>query len=416
MSRILKTTKKHNYPILLVFLLRLFDTSRRPTSAGLARKSIPDRFFPIAARLVYFSMRPLPRLESAQKYSAIVGQLSISVALTTLLLLQPTGAWSSEAVQVTARPAGELLFHPERSAPAEVVPLNDPRLSAEINARVLEIPVRVGDRVVAGDLLVRLDCRDYASRVEAQQATRRALDSRLGLARTQLKRGRNLKKRSNISNEEVDTRETEVLALEAELAAQKEAEEQARLNIERCRIKAPFAAVVSERLASVGALAAPGTPLVRLVQLDEAEVSTRVRPLEADEGAEAKTVHFSYLGRRYPLQVLRALPVVDPRTRTIEVRLGFTAEAAPPGASGRIHWRSASTYLPADLLVRREGQLGVFVLNDNHAHFLPLPEALEGQPARSDLPDETRIIVQGRHSLQDGTAVQTQESGKELEK
>ena len=103
-----------------------------------------------------------------------------------LLLTLPALGWTEEAVQVTALPAGDLLFHPEHSAPAEVVPLNDASLSAEINARVLEIPVRVGARVAAGDLLVRLDCRDYASRVEAQQASQRALSSRLNLARTRL--------------------------------------------------------------------------------------------------------------------------------------------------------------------------------------------------------------------------------------
>ena len=86
------------------------------------------------------------------------------------------------------------------------------------------------------------------------------------------------------------------------------------------------------------------------------------------------------------------------------------------GASGRIHWRSASAYLPADLLVRRDGRLGVFLVNDSHARFHPLPEALEGQPARSGLPDEARIIVQGRHSLRDGMAVHQSEFGKELEK
>lgn len=336
--------------------------------------------------------------------------------LFMLLLWLPSVAWAGAPVPVTTRPAAELLFHPEHSAPAEVVPLNDARLSAEINARIVEIPVRVGDRVAAGELLVRLDCRDYVSRVEAQQATLRALESRLRLARTQLKRGRDLKKRSNISTEEVDARETEVQALEAELAAREEAEEQARLKIERCGIEAPFTAVVSERLASVGALAVPGTPLVHLVQLDDVEVSARVRPLEADAGARAQSVHFSYLGRRYPLQLLRVLPVVDPRTRTVEVRLGFTGAAAPPGASGRIRWRSASAHLPADLLVRRGDRLGVFLVNDDRAHFHPLPEALAGRPARSNLPEGARIIVQGRHGLQDGMAVQPSESAQDLEK
>jgi len=328
--------------------------------------------------------------------------------VAAVFLWLPLIAWGGEVVQVTVQPAAELLFHPEQSAPAEVVPLNDASLSAEINARVLEIPVRVGARVAAGDLLVRLDCRDYASRLAAQQSSRRALESRLALARTQLKRGRNLKRRSNISNEEVDARETEALALEAELAALQEGEAQALLNQERCEVQAPFPAVVSARLASVGALAAPGTPLVQLVQLDDAEVSARVRPAEADAGAEAESIHFSYLGRRYPLRVLRALPVVDPRTRTVEVRLGFTEKAAPPGASGRIHWRSAGAFVPAELLVRRDDQLGLFLVNDDHARFHPLPGALEGQPARADLPEDAKVIVQGRQSLNDGLEVKVQ--------
>lgn len=325
--------------------------------------------------------------------------------VANLILLLSTSVWSDDAIHVTTQTAAELLFHPERSAPAEVVPLNDTRLSAEINARVLEISVRVGQGVKAGDLLVRLDCRDYGSRLEAQKASVRALETRLRLARAQLERARNLKKERNISEEEVDSRETEVLALEAELVAQREAAKQALLNQDRCEISAPFNAVVKERLASVGTLAAPGTPLVHLIQLDEVEVSAQVRPAEADEGAQAQSVHFSYLGRRYPLRLLRAPPMVNPNTRTIEVRLGFVDEAVAPGASGRIHWRSKSAYVPADLLVRRNGVLGVFLFNDNHAHFQPLTGALEGQPARADLPEDALLILEGRHSLQDGARV-----------
>ncbi len=324
------------------------------------------------------------------------------------LLLAGLPVLAQEPIPVTIRPAAELLFHPERSAPAEVVPLNDARLSAEVNARVLEIPVRAGQQVKAGDELVRLDCRDYESRLEAQQYTRRALSSRLKLAGTQLKRGRDLLKQRNISDEEVDRRATELAALQSELAAEKEEESQAKLNLERCRINAPFDAVVAERLASVGDLAAPGTPLLRLVQTDDAEVSARLRPAEAQAGAEASSVEFSWLGRRYPLELLRASPVVEPRTRTREIRLGFTADKAPPGASGRVHWHSTVAHLPADLLVRRGGRLGVFLANDSHARFVELDGAAEGQPAVAELPADARVIVEGRHGLKDGMAVITE--------
>jgi RND family efflux transporter MFP subunit len=322
-----------------------------------------------------------------------------------ILIALPFAVCSAENVRVTAQPAAELLFHLERSAPAEVKPLNDTQLGAEINARVLEIAVRVGDPVEIDSVLARLDCRDYQSRAKAQVATRRGLETRLRLARTQWQRARDLQRERNISKETVDSRETDLLALEAELATQRELETQAELMRERCEIKAPFRAVVTERLASVGALAAPGTPLLRLVQLNDSEVSAHIRPDEAVAGAQAETIQFTYLGRNYPLATRRVLPVIDPATRTLEVRFGFTEALAPPGASGRVSWQSAATYLPADLLVKRGAALGVFILADTQAQFHALESALEGQPARCDLSADTLILFVGRHSLQDGDTV-----------
>ena len=101
--------------------------------------------------------------------------------------------------------------------------------------------------------------------------------------------------------------------------------------------------------------------------------------------------------------------MVDPATRTVEVRLEFSGEMAPSGASGRLVWRNAGSYLPAELTVRRGGTLGVFLLRDGKAAFQPLESALEGQPARVDLAGEVSIIVEGRQRLQEGDAVRIAE-------
>jgi RND family efflux transporter MFP subunit len=327
--------------------------------------------------------------------------------LFALMLITP---WASAAeIPVTVAPLSRLIIHPERSAPASVESVNNADLSAEISARVQAIPVRVGDVVDAGEILVELDCRDYASRLAAQQATLIQLQSQQELATSQLGRAQNLKRERNISEEEVDRRNTELAALDAQLRAQTEAIRQAELNVERCTLRAPFRAAVTARLTDVGTLANPGSPLVRLAQLDELEVSSRVRPDEATEGAEADRLEFLYLGRRHLLKVRRILPVVDPVTRTVEIRLEFVGEAAPSGASGRLIWRSARSYLPPDLPVRRGGVLGVFVLSEGKAAFRPLEGALEGQPARVDLPADSLIILEGRQRLQDGSTVQLTE-------
>jgi RND family efflux transporter MFP subunit len=308
-------------------------------------------------------------------------------------------------IPITAKSLSELIIHPERSAPAAVESLNNADLSAEITARVRAIPGRVGDIVEAGDTLVELDCRDYESRLTMQQATLTQLRSQQQLAASQLDRARNLKRERNISDEEVDRRIAELAAIDAQVKAQEESILQAELNVERCTLRAPFRAAVAARLTDVGTLANPGSPLIRLVQLDALEVSARVRPDEATEGAEADRLQFVYLGTRYPLKVRRVLPVVDPATRTVELRLEFTAETAPSGASGRLVWYSSGTYLPAELTVRRGGDLGVFALTEGKAVFHVLESALEGQPARIDLPPQTPIIVDGRHGLQDGDPV-----------
>lgn len=321
-----------------------------------------------------------------------------------VLLLVAAAAPAAE-IPVTVLPLSHITIHPEHSAPATVESLNNADLSAEVTARVSAIPARVGDRVEAGDVLVRLDCRDHESRLAAQQATLLQLQAQQRLAGNQLDRARNLNRDRNISEEEVDRRNTDLAALDAQLKAQAEGVRQAELNVERCTVRAPFPAVVAARLTDVGSLANPGSTLIRLVQLDKLEVVAQVRPDEAFESTAADQLEFVYLGKRYPLAVRRVLPVVDPATRTVEIRLEFIREAAPSGASGRLAWRSPGAYLPADLLVRRGNILGVFVLVDGRASFHPVSQAMEGRPARIDLPPNSLIIAEGRQRLQDGDAV-----------
>jgi hypothetical protein len=67
-----------------------------------------------------------------------------------------------------------------------------------------------------------------------------------------------------------------------------------------------------------------------------------------------------------------------------------------------VAWRVGSGQLPASLLSRRDGRLGVFLAREGRAHFEPLPAAQEGRPVPVDLPPEALVIVQGQDRLQDG--------------
>lgn len=323
--------------------------------------------------------------------------------LIPLILLWPLTA--AAGLPVTIARLSDLVSRPEYSAPAAVVARNTPALSSEINARIESLPVRVGEVVKSGAVVARLDCRLFRSRLAAAEAARDQLLAQREFAARQLERALGLQAKKGISDEFVEQRQSELRSLESQIAGQREAIRQAALDVEHCGVRTPFTAVVTERLASVGNLATPGTQLLRIVQLDDLEVSAGLREQEAKDLEEADAPALIWQKRTYPLELRVLVPVVEEKSRTREARLRFTADTAPVGAAGRLQWRGARSLLPPEYVVRRGGQLGVFHVNGGKARFHPLPQALEGQAVAVDLPDDTRIVVEGRHRLADGDPV-----------
>ena len=159
--------------------------------------------------------------------------------------------------------------------------------------------------------------------------------------------------------------------------------------MEKCRVLAPFAGAVLERQAQVGAMATPGTPLLRLVDLAPPEIEAQVQAAQADEVPGATEIFFETQGRDYPARLLRLSPVVDAAARTRVARLAFAGPAAPPGARGTLRWLTPGVLLPPELLVKREQGLGAFVVEDGRARFVRGPRrpggpALRRGPAARD--------------------------------
>ena len=315
------------------------------------------------------------------------------------------------AVPVTTSPIGELLLQSHHSVPATVIARNSPSLSAEINARIDSIPVKVGDTVEADTLLAQLDCRQYESQLAAAKAGMDQLASERDFSAAQLKRAQGLKLKKGISDEGVEQRKSEWESYSARYRMLEETQRQAQLQVDRCQIHSPFRAVVVERLASSGSLATIGTPILKLVQLDDIEVSASLREQESETLEESSKIWFEFFHKEYRLILRRILPVIDSRTRTREVRLRFSKESAPVGAAGRVLWQGESLQLPAGYLVRRSEQLGIFLVDGGKARFHPVAGAVEGQPAVIDLPAESLLIVEGRQRLGDGDEISVQGQG-----
>ena len=323
-------------------------------------------------------------------------------------------AMASEVIPVISKPLSSVAIYPQFRAPANVISMNNSRISAEVSARITSIPANVGEEVKKDQVLVRLEQRDYQLAVEREQAKLEALLARIKLADYELNRALSLSKKQAVSEQLLKQREAELNTLRADEKGQRVALQLAKQNLEKTVIRAPFPAVITEHIGQVGELAAPGSPLLQIVDSSNLEVSANIQAHHAEEIIKAKSLHLLSEGNRYPLLLRVITPAIDSKSRTREARLLFKNEQlfkdkpAMPGGAGELAWERSSASLPSDLLVKRNGKLGVFVQRENQARFLPLPDAEEGRPASTNLPPDTQIITQGRFRLQDGDAVSQQ--------
>lgn len=338
---------------------------------------------------------------SGKRSATLLSAAALATAFVTIS--GPARAQTPIPVEV-GRPA-EVLVDLERTAPAEVVSLNDSTLSAQVAAPIAAIHADVGATVPAGGPLIDLDAGDYELALEQAAAALASLVAQKAQADARLRRARELIENDYLSADELLARETDVMVVEAQIEVQQVAIAIARRNLGKCRIEAPFDAVVQERFAQLGAYVTPGSPLVRVSETDRFELDAEIPDEVADSLARASSIRFVSRNGSWPVTLLRLSPVVDVERRARRARFGFEGEAPAVGRSGEVAWRVEDGLLPANLVVRRDGRLGLFLHEDGRAVFVPLPDAQEGRPVPVDLPAGAEIVVQGRERLQHGDAI-----------
>jgi cobalt-zinc-cadmium efflux system membrane fusion protein len=246
-------------------------------------------------------------------------------------------------------------------------------LANEVPATIGKILVDMGDRVRAGQVLIKLDEREPRLEVERMtanlQAAREALSrahqildlSRANVERAQavlsdaqvnLKRFQELLTEGAISASQRDSAQTQydvaVASLraseaqyESDRAAIKNAEanveqavaglELARKRLQDTEIVAPFDGFVRKRLVNVGETYKDKTPLMSLVATQalklQGEVPERFAP-QLGVGRAVRVEVEAYPGRKFPGTITRVSPAVDAESRT------FTVEASVPNPGG----------------------------------------------------------------------------------
>lgn len=237
-------------------------------------------------------------------------------------------------------------------------------------ARVEAVNVSEGDIVEQDAVLVQLDTtlpRQQAAQANAQAAANRVQAQQ---AADEIERLLPLVARGVVAEQQVDALEAQRAALDESVDAVEAMASLARAQRADGSIRAPFAGTVTAVPLEVGAIASPGAPLVRL--LDMSEVDVRVSLSEAEMSAVAVgdivRIRVPGAGIEREGHIRFVDPELDPATRLGEVLVrvensdrrllagSFAAVTAPRANTAEV------LIVPPDAILRTAAGASVFVV------------------------------------------------------
>lgn len=136
--------------------------------------------------------------------------------------------------------------------------LQQSTVAAQLGGNVLQLAVKAGDRVKAGQVLARIDERDAQAGLARADAALVQAQAELSNARLHAERTRDLRKQGFVSQAALDVAETQLKAALAGVQQAQSGRSQAALARSFATVTAPFDAIALATHVEAGELATPG--------------------------------------------------------------------------------------------------------------------------------------------------------------
>jgi RND family efflux transporter MFP subunit len=343
---------------------------------------------------------PLPTLAALAAAAALTFFAGCSKHANPATAGDPAAALPAAQVRVAAVRAEYLPSSTELTG--TIRPLRRAQLAAKVMGTIDEFPATLGQRVAAGDLLVKISAGEINARVTQAQ-------SQLNAARRDLERERALLAK-NASTADM------VRGLEDRFAGAQAMVREAEIMLGYATLRAPFDGVVARKLAQAGDLASPGFPLLEIEGTDAFQVEAAVPDsLAATLGpGTALAVEIPATGVTFSAALAELSPAADPGARSVLAKLAVPAGTAVrsgqfvrvllPGPPSRALLVPSSALSPLGQMER------IFVVGPDNRAVLRLVKSGATRADRleilSGLDDGERVVVAPPAGLREGQTLE----------
>jgi multidrug efflux system membrane fusion protein len=274
-------------------------------------------------------------------------------------------------------------------------------LAARAAGIIADLPVKLGTRVKAGDLIMRLDA-------EGKQAAVETAKQLLSQREAETAAVQKLAQSGSVAKLQLDN------ALSA-LAAARSQLEAAQADLARNEVLAPFDGVVDKVAVELGSSIQVGSPVATVLNLNPilaiGEVSERDLS-HVSTGHEADVRLVNGLEVKGTVRYVSHDATAATRTYRVEVAVPNDDGRIPAGMTAEITLRAEpveATVLPRSVVtLSREGDLGVRAVDkDNKVVFFPI-DLVDDTPnglVLGGIPADVRVIVAGQELITEGDTV-----------
>lgn len=387
----------------------------------------------------------LPRSNSMKR--VIISAVAVLAALLAACSKEQAVKAKQDSGPVQVRVAPVVTRDVQRAVETvgTLFPFDETVISAEIDGRVDEVKVDLGDQVTAGQLLVHISDEEQRYMLAQLEAQLRQALERLGLkdendrvadiretpeprraradlfdAEQKYKRARNLVDQGIASQADLDQAEARYKSLQAAYDStlyqtrnllQEVQRSRAALDLQRKKlrdtsVKAPFAGAVKDRQVNVGQYVRVNSPLITMVKIDpirlRIEVPERMAPW-VKTGQTANISLEAFENRTFMGKIWRVSPTVDQAKRTfvVEALIDNPKSELKPGSYARAR-------IPTDKVERIRlipTRAVTYLFGSNKAYVVKNGDTIDARDLKlGDRYDQNVEVVEG---VQEGEEVAT---------
>lgn len=304
-------------------------------------------------------------------------------------------------------------------------------IGTKLLGQIISEPIEEGRLVKKGDLLARIDDRDYRAQLRQAIADRDLAAANLRLKEAQVKRQRELRRARVISQDELDVAENGLAVARATVQKNEAVIAYAQYFVDLCTIRSPINGVVLKKYREVGdtinygGQADAGAGVTDIVQLaDTEDMRAEVDINESDIsrisiGTPATVIPDSYPDQSYAAKVVKIYPAADRQKGTVKVEVKLAnpdLKIIKPELSAKVTFLAGPpkeqvgelVVVPKKAVIGEGKDARVWVIRDGIATRSPVVigrEFQDGFEVKQGLSGGELVIVVPPANLKDGQAV-----------